>query len=205
LTSGGGGGIHSDMWTRLLCALVLFSQVSSAQVAAPLEVVKSAEAAVNEMGKKIVMGDHGVAVDRMYPQWKERLAKRVGGREKLEEQLRSIGETMARNGISIVSVETHGEPMAHEVWPGKDADGNEVMTKWLLLVPTVTELRILRDGDPKPSRLKMYGFQVAVADKDKLEWTFINGSDVTVSDLRSFFTSLPANLELPEVKHEDVE
>ncbi|MCU0795060.1 MAG: hypothetical protein MUF31_03900 [Akkermansiaceae bacterium] len=192
------------MFKHLICVFFLGLLPLAAQVIAPPEVVKSAEDAVNEMGKKIVMGEHEIAVQLMYPQWKERLAKRIGGMEKLEEQLRSIGPTMARNGISILSVATYGEPKVHEVWPGKGADGAEVMTKWLLLVPTVTELRVLQNANPKPALLKVYGFQVAVADKDKLNWTFINGSDVTVSDLRSFFTSLPANLQLPEVKREEV-
>ena len=205
MTSGGGEVIPSCMFIRLLFAFLTVLLPLAGQGVVPPEVIKSAEAAVNDMGRKIVMGEHAVAVDLMYPQWKERLAKRIGGREKLEEQLRSIGETMARNGISIISVETYGEPRVHEVWPGKAPDGGEVMTKWLLLVPTVTELRVIQRGNPKPARIKVYGFQVAVADKSEMKWSFINGSDISVSDLRSLFTSLPANMELPEVKREAVE
>jgi len=53
--------------------------------------------------------------------------------------------------------------------------------------------------------LDLYGFQVAIADKGSDDWTFISGSDISVADLRSLFTSLPANLELPEVKREMVD
>lgn len=172
---------------------------------APQEVIRSAVSAAESLGKKVVMGNHKAAVDQMYPRWKQRMAKRKGGVAELERELAGIGEMMARNGMSLKSFKTVGEPKVHEVWPGKEVDGEPVFTKWVVLVPTVTRLRYMREGQRRPEELDLYGFQVAIADKGSDDWTFISGSDISVADLRSLFTSLPANLELPEVKREMVD
>ena len=49
-------------------------------------------------------------------------------------------------------------------------------------------------------RVHSTGFQVAVTDKGKEDWTFIDGAGVTVNDLRSLFVNLPMNLELPPLE-----
>jgi hypothetical protein len=195
----------SKWWVMLSLALLPVSVCRGG--VAPPEVVDSAIQSVEELGRKVVLGEHKVAIDKMYPQWKERIAKRAGGLEKLEKDLDGIGAMMARNGLSIISFKTVGEPKSHEVWPGKGStEANPIYTKWLLLIPTVTQLRVMdRTGErPQTRTINSYGFQVAIADKADLDWTFINGSDVKVSDLRSMFTSLPANMELPPVRPEEV-
>ena len=172
------------------------------QVAAAPEVVRSAIAAVEELGDRVVKGEHRVAVDRMYPRWKERMAKRKGGLAKLEEELAGIGAVMARNGVSLIAFRTTGEPTVFEVDPTSAGEG-VVFEKWLVLIPTVTTFRIIVPGEtPRTEVLNSHGFQVAIADKGRLEWTFINGSDVTVADLRSMFVTLPVNMALPEVRRE---
>jgi hypothetical protein len=47
-------------------------------------------------------------------------------------------------------------------------------------------------------------FQVAISDKAALDWTFIDGSDLTVGDLRSIFGNLPLDLELPALEKKQV-
>ncbi|MFC7336787.1 hypothetical protein ACFQY0_06335 [Haloferula chungangensis] len=192
--------------TMLFLAMLL--PAVSAQTVAPPAVVKSATAAVEELGKKVVNSDYKAAIDSMYPQWKARMAKRKGGMKKLEEELAGIGEYMARNGVQIISFKVSGAPKAYEVWPGDRADAAEGAinyTKWLLLIPTVTQFRIFHDESPKGSVINTHGFQVAIADKGQDNWTFIDGSDLSVSDLRSLFITLPANMELPPVKREEAE
>lgn len=190
----------------LSALLACFVSISArAEVSAPPETVDSAIEAVEALGQKVVMGDHAAAFERMHPKWRQRMAKRLGGMEQLEEQLESIGPAMARNGLSIISFKAVGNPRIHEVSPEETAGGEVAYRTWVMLVPTVTRLRIVRSEQPKGAMIDSYGFQVAVADKDELDWSFINGSDVTVPDLRSLFTSLPANLDLPEVRREVVE
>lgn len=79
------------------------------------------------------------------------------------------------------------------------AVGKLVFTKWLVMVPTVRKIRIMREGNPKPLVIESIGYQVAVADKGKHDWTFMDGADLKLNDLRGLFGTLPQNLELPPV------
>ncbi len=180
-----------------------------AQTTAPLEVVNSAITAANDMGRQIVLGKLQVTLDRMYPQWKDRLSKRMGGDQALEKQVDEALAEMMKQGTSIVSFKTHGFPKVYEVYPGKKVeviDGKEVETmintKWMLLIPTEVRYRVMQQQDVYVIESK--GFQVAIADKDKLQWTFIDGAGVTVQDLRSLFISLPQDMVLPEIQRRTV-
>jgi hypothetical protein len=169
---------------------------------APPEVVASAVAAVASLGDEVVLGRYKSAIERMYPQWKERAANRMGGMEELEKQLNGVAQQMVQQGISMISCQPQGQPRSYQVGPGKKvnaAKGEEtlVFTKWLVLVPTLTKFRIIRPGEPTPLIIESNGFQVALAEKAKLAWTFIDGSSLTVADLRSLFVNLPQDLELP--------
>lgn len=180
-----------------------------AQTTAPLEVVNSAITAANDMGRQIVLGKLQVTLDRMYPQWKDRLSKRMGGDQALKKQVDEALAEMMKQGTSIVSFKTHGFPKVYEVYPGKKVeviDGKEVETmintKWMLLIPTEVRYRVMQQQDVYVIESK--GFQVAIADKDKLQWTFIDGAGVTVQDLRSLFISLPQDMVLPEIQRRTV-
>lgn len=177
----------------------------------PQEIITSAVTAVESLGKEVVLGKYQVAIDKMYPQWKERTAKKMGGMEKLEKQLEDVAKEMRKRGISITDFKPQGQPKAYEVYPGKavqivDGKETEVMryTKWLVLVPTVTRVRMLIDGDPIPLNYESTGFQVAICDKGSNEWFFIDGSAVTVNELRSLFITLPENMQLPPLEKKQI-
>lgn len=177
----------------------------------PPAIIASAVKAVENLGKEVVMGRYQVAGERMYPMWKERAAKRVGGMDKLQAQIDGVAKQMLQQGISITDFAPSGEPRAFEVYPGKVVemiDGQQVerlrYTKWLVLVPTVTKFRTHLKGDPIAVIIESTGFQVAVTDKGKEDWTFIDGAGVTVNDLRSLFVNLPMNLELPPLEKRQI-
>ncbi len=183
-----------------------FGQDAVTEVAPPA-VVKSATEAVEELGKEVVMGRYQVAVERMYPQWKERTAKRMGGMEALEKRLAGVAKEMLKQGISVTNFKPFGVARAYEVGPGKvvmEENGQRVeklrYTKWMVLVPTVTTFRTILKDDPLPVIIESEGFQVAVADKGQANWTFIDGSSISVNDLRSLFVNLPKDLELPQLE-----
>jgi hypothetical protein len=193
------------------------SSVSEAEVVAepvPPEVVASAVAAVTKLGEEVVLGRYKVAVDRMNPQWKERTAKQMGGMEKLEKQLDGVAAQMVQQGISMISFKPQGQPLVHQVAPGRKVvreNGVDVEklvhTKWMVLVPTATRFRIMRKVDGQPARshiIESAGFQVAVSDKGANDWTFIDGSRLSVSDLRGLFGTLPQDMELPQVSKKEV-
>lgn len=175
--------------------------------AAPADVVAAASAAVADLGNEVVLGRYQVAVERMNPQWKENAANRMGGMKDLEKQLAGVARQMVQQGISIISFKPQGQPRSFEVSPGKKVDkvnGGDVesliFTKWLVMIPTVTKFRIIREGQPKPVFIESIGFQVAISDKGKNNWTFIDGSGLTVNDLRSIFITLPQDLKFPPLE-----
>jgi hypothetical protein len=177
----------------------------------PPEVTADAVKAVAALGREVVLGRYQVAVERMYPTWKERTAKRMGGMGKLQQQLDGVAKQMLQQGISITDFTPSGQPRAFEVFPGKKVeviDGQEVetlrYTKWLVLVPTVTKFRAMIKGDPVAVNIESTGFQVAICDKGKDDWTFIDGSAVTVNELRSLFITLPKDLELPPLEKRQI-
>ncbi len=177
---------------------------------APPEVVASASAAVAKLGDEVVLGRYKIAIDRMNPLWKERTAKRLGGEEKLgmerlEKQLEGVAQQMVQQGISMISFKPQGQPRSYEVGAGKKVEklnGQDVeslvFNQWLVMIPTVTKFRITRQNE-KTVVIESTGFQVAISDKGKNDWTFIDGSGLSVNDLRSLFFNLPADMQLPPV------
>lgn len=166
---------------------------------APPEVVASASAAVAALGNEVVLGRYKAAIDRMYPLWKKRTAKRLGGMDKLEAQLDGVARQMVQQGISMISFQPQGQPRSYEVGSGKKMEvTNDTVSynQWMVLIPTVTKFRITRQNE-KTVVIESIGFQVAVSDKGKNDWTFIDGSGLSVNDLRGLFYNLPADMELP--------
>lgn len=182
---------------------------AKAQATAPLEVVNSAINSVNDLGRQVVLGKMKTSLERMYPPWKDRLSRRMGGDAALEKQFDDALAEMMKQGTSMVSFKTYGFPRVYEVFPGKKVeiiDGKEVETltntKWMLLIPTEVRYRVMQKQEVIIIESK--GYQVAIADKDKLHWTFIDGARLTVQDLRSLFISLPKDMELPQFERRTV-
>ncbi len=180
--------------------------------APPPGVASSAVAAVRELGDQVVRGNHSYAIERMFPRWKKRMAKRLGGMDQLEKELGKVNEQMRLQGIHFMSFKPTGVPRVFEVWPGKKTeveDGKEVevmiMTKWLVLIPTVTKFRIIDDVG-KYRYIESKGFQIAISDKGKGkdDWYFMDGAGVSVLELRSLFPSFPKNAELPPTGRSEV-
>jgi len=176
----------------------------------PAGVVSSAVAAVRKLGDQVVRGNHGYAIERMFPRWKNRMAKRLGGMEQLEKQLEKVNEQMRLQGIHFMSFTPVGVPRVFEVWPGKKTevvDGKEVevmiKTKWLVLIPTVAKFRIIDDVG-KYRYIESKGFQIAISEKGANDWYFMDGAGVTVLELRSLFPSFPKDIELPPTGRSEV-
>lgn len=177
----------------------------------PPEVITSAVSAVTKLGEQVLLGRFKVAVERMNPLWKERTAKRMGGMAKLERELDGVAAEMVQQGISMISFKPHGKPTVYQVSPGRRAAaGNDaakgplIYTRWLIFVPTTTTFRIIRKGVSKPLVIESISYQVAISDKGKNDWTFIDGAGLNPADLRGLFGTLPADIELPPVEKREV-
>lgn len=195
----------------LIAMVSLVSAQDAIVESASPAVISSAVKAVEGLGKQVALGRYDVAVESMYPQWKEREAKRNGGMEKLQERLNEVSRQMLEQGISITDFKPTGQPRAYEVGTGKITEmvnGQQIerlrYTKWMVLVPTVTTFRAFV-GEPVESvTIESTGFQVAISDKAKNDWTFIDGTGLTVADLRSIFGNLPLDMELPPLEKKQV-
>ncbi len=188
----------------LIVALLGSEGVSAEQKQAgkvPKEVLNQAVAATRAMGQEVLKGDYSVALNRMYPRWKKRAAKRlVGGQAELARRLGEMPAKMAKQGISMLKYEV-GEPTgAHEVvlLRGQDGNGKEInmYLEWLVFVPTRAEYRIIDPETRLARRIETKGFQVAVNRKGTVDWYFIDGRNCSIADLRSFFPGLPEDLGL---------
>ena len=180
----------------------------SAAVSAPVAVVAAAVAAVDKLGSEVTRGHYAVAIERMNPLWKQRLANQTpGGMAEVLKQIEGASKRMTQEGVSIISSVHQGTPRAFEVGPSTKVElvkgeqvEMEIFTKWLVLVPTLTKYRLLLQGDPKPVVIEKTGFQVAVSDKGKNDWTFIDGTGLTLNTLRRLYLTLPRDLELPPIE-----
>jgi len=76
----------------------------------------------------------------------------------------------------------------------------------MVIVPTTQTWKFLSQTGGKPRYLKREGFQIAIAKETDLpgqeNWTFIG--EVKEQVLRSFFPSLPPNLQLPKLRDIEV-
>lgn len=171
----------------------------------PPEVPVSAVAAVSRLGEEVVLGRYQVAIERMNPQWMERVAAQsLATKEELMRQIEGVAAEMVRQGISMISFKPHASPLVYQVSPGHRTDGQAFgYTKWLVLVPTATRFRILsrvQGGPPQTVNIEKIGFQAAISDKGANNWTFIDGAGLKVSDLRSLFPTLPRDMKLPPIE-----
>ncbi|MCW1924119.1 hypothetical protein OKA05_16245 [Luteolibacter arcticus] len=206
--------MRAFFFSALICLLPVMR--GHAQAAAPVDVTDAAVASVKVLGEQVVLGKQQIAIDRMYPEWKERAAKEAGGMDKLEAQLAAVPRMMAQQGVQLISFKPKGVPSSYEVQMGKEVveeNGKKVEKlihkKWLVLIPTVTEFRIAKPaekgGVPKFVVIQSTGFQAAVSDKGKNDWTFIDGASLTVADLRRLFGTLPENMQLPPISRKQVD
>jgi len=169
-------------------------------------VFAGAAEATRELGRQVMKGNHSYSIQRMYPRYRKRAAIRHGGEDKLEKKLMAVSEKMLKNGIKMLKFEVGSPRSAHEVflWRGRDKAGQPIQAylEWLVFVPTRTEYRVIDRETGVARRLETKGFQVAVAKKGTSEWYFLDGSNLTIPELRSFFPGLPedkALLGLPPV------
>jgi hypothetical protein len=174
----------------------------------PATVAPAAVAAVEKLGSEVVAGRYQITLDRMYPQWKDRLAKRAGGLDKLAEQLLKAPELLKSSGVALISSKPRGAPSVYEVGIGKKTEtvnGRQVelmaYTKWLAIVPTATRMTISKDG--KSRLVESLSFQVAISNKNANDWTFIDGSSLSLPDLRSLFPTFP-DVQLPAVEVREI-
>lgn len=160
---------------------------------------KAAAAATKLLGDQVLRTNYSYVIQRMYPRHKARAAKKAGGEAKLAEQLARLSEKMKSQGIVILTFAV-GEPKSAFLVPE--------YKEWLVFVPTK---KVYTLPDPQRGnayrKIESHGYQVAVAKEGGQDWYFMDGSNLTVQQLRSMFPSLPKDvklLSLPRVEQKEI-
>ena len=163
---------------------------------------QSVQAAVQKMGNEVLKSNFSYAVDKMYPRWKNRQAKRLGSEVKLLAAFNNAGVQMQEAGITIDSFVANPALKTYKVHPLMKDGRNEIRSsddviyELLVFVPTKMKMTFLLENQPKRSFLRE-SFQIAIAKEGSNEWTFLDGATISVKDLRSLFPLLPHKLVLP--------
>ena len=164
---------------------------------------QSVQESVQKMGNEVLKSNFRFAVDKMYPRWKIRQAKRLGSEVKLLEAFNNAGAQMQEAGVTLNSFVADPPLKAYRVHPKMKAGRSEIRSsedvtyELLVFVPTKMKMTFLLKNQPKLSFLRE-SFQIAIAKEGTNEWTFLDGATISVKDLRSLFPLLPHNLELPK-------
>ena len=153
----------------------------------PAEVLADAVRATQAVGDQTLKGEFDAVVAKLYPRSRKRAAKRLGGNQAVADKMRERVNEFAAGGMVITKFVA--EPALH----GFDIPE---FSEWLVFVPTT---RTVRRTDPETGLaqfLEFTDYQVAIRKKEAgSEWSFINGSTLKMSELRSFFPTLPLEID----------
>lgn len=173
------------------------------------DVRTSAQQSVQAMGNEVLKGNFIYAVEKMYPRWKTRQAKRLGSEQLLMEQFSKAAVQMQEAGIDITGFNALPPVAFYRVWPVVNEGVKQVRSEKDLtyhivaVVPTKMTLRFLIENQA-PRTFERSSYQLAVSKEGANDWTFIDGAALDVNDLRSIFPLLPKNMVLPAKEDKEI-
>ncbi|MGJ8723524.1 MAG: hypothetical protein ACSHYB_03115 [Roseibacillus sp.] len=155
--------------------------------AVPAEVLADAVRATQEVGDQTLKGDFVGVVEKLYPRYRDRAAKRLGSNQALAAQMGKLVDEFAAGGMTVTKFEA--EPAIH----GFDIPE---FREWLVFVPCKRTVRRIDPDTGLTQWVVFKDYQVAVRKKEVgSAWSFINGSRLKIPELRTFFPSLPNDIE----------
>ncbi len=188
----------------LSCMATLQAQeLVGGEISLPEATKEAAMEATQALGNEVLKSNFSYAVDKMYPRWLQRQAKRMGSEQRLRAALQQVGSQMEEAGITIDSFVAKPVYKVFHVHPKKKQgvrqirSGDDVDYEILAIVPTEMKMSFYSQDQPKRSFLRQ-SFQIAISGDGGLSWTFIDGATLKKQDLRSVFPLLPQQLVLPE-------
>ena len=192
------------LYSLIALLLVCAPRVDAQRVVVDPAIADSAQAAVQRLGLERMKGNFRYGQDRMYPRWKRRLAKRLGGMDKIEQQFVAGEQQRIKMGLVVTDYRAGAPRAFFDVWRAKkldartgkpiaDASGHEIIVEhWLAVVPTVTRVKLPdRQQGGKIREIEEQSYTIAICEKGSNDWYFLTGMKPTVQDLRSLFPSLP--------------
>ena len=186
--------IAVTLWTHSVCVAqeggienVDVLEKTIEREAVPAEVLADAVKATQEVGDQTLKGDFDGVVKKLYPRYRHRAAKRLGSNEALTAHMRNLVDEFAASGMTVTKFEA--EPAIH----GFDIPE---FKEWLVFVPCKRTIRRIDPATGLTQWAEIRDYQVAIRKKELgSSWSFINGSRLKISELRTFFPSLPNDIE----------
>ncbi len=178
----------------------------------------SAQKAVQELGDNVKKGNWGFTLEKMYPRYRKRQEAQHGA-AKFKQQIDGAGAQLNQMGVVIQSFVAKRPTGYFQVWPqitaagkariaaGGELQDGDTFYNWLVLVPTTQVWKFLDKNAGKPRYARIDSYQVAISRvtaPGEEKWTFIDGNSASTRKLRSFFTSLPFELELPKLDRVEI-
>ncbi|GHC48036.1 hypothetical protein GCM10007100_12330 [Roseibacillus persicicus] len=155
--------------------------------AVPADVLADAVKEVQQVGDLTLKGDFMGVVDKLYPRYRHRAAKKLGGNEEMAATMKKMVDDLAASGITITKFVA--EPALH----GFDIPE---FREWLVFVPTTRLVRRIDPATGLVERMEIKDYQVAIRKKTEgSSWSFLNGSTLNMQELRALFPTLPADIE----------
>lgn len=150
----------------------------------PAKLVAEAVVAVQAVGDDALKGEFDEVVAKLYPRFRKRAVKQAGGEAALIATFGKMMSDLSATGITIIKFEA--EPALH-------AFDIPEFNEWLVFVPTARTIRYIDPATKKVQRAVLRDYQIAIRKKEgDPTWTFLNGSTMEISELRTLFPSLPA-------------
>lgn len=180
----------------LAWVVCLPAQADSSRRPLPLDVARGAARAVDAMGVELVKGRVAVTLEKMYGPWKDRAARRLGGMDKLVQVVVERRDKMQEEGMQLAMLKAGAPTSGFEVRPVMKTDPKSGLKEvdhyqeWLVFVPTTIRYRVIESDTGKTRYIEREEFQVAVAKQGTDDWEFIDGSKLTIDELRTMFPTL---------------
>ena len=171
----------------------------------PPEVLESARQATQALADEVVRGDLAAPIRKMYPEWKTKEAAKVGGVKKLEARALKAVQELRAKGVKINVMRAEQPFSAFEVDFGlRGQQKKPIYRKWLVFVPTTSIITAMNSAKNPPEvvDMRMESYQIAISDKGRNNWSFLDGNQIEAFQLRQLFPFLPKNnrdLALPKV------
>jgi len=176
---------------------LIFLQVLNAQLIernpVPADIINNAKVAVSKLTTEILKENYNYSFDTMYQRSKKTAALNAGGEEELKKIFTEIPLKMKAQGIDILDIKVGKPTKSFEVRPAhfQDSSKTPVFTEYIVFVPTSKIIRVIDPNSGVVKKLKIDGYQIAVRHIDSQIWSFIDGSTLSLRQLRDLFPSLP--------------
>ncbi len=165
--------------------------------------LKSAKLATEKLADEILKDNIDYAILNIYPRWKAHLASRVGGQQQLILKAREAVKQMRDSKTEIVDIKVGTPTDIYYVHVRQKKGLAKVVYPFdynfqkLVIVPLSKHVKFGKTNPEtgKPYQAIQNSYQLAVYDEVAQTWSFIDGSGITVNDIRNLFPTIPLTIK----------